>query len=49
MPAVKVVYTPRHRAHDVTRETYLGLPIAAHEVVERAEAIRDALARTEGF
>ena len=49
MPAVKVVYTPRHRAHAVTRETYLGLPIPAHEVVERAEVIRDALAAAGGF
>jgi acetoin utilization deacetylase AcuC-like enzyme len=49
MPAVKVVHTPRHRAHDVTRETYLGLPIAAHEVVERAEVIRESLTSAEGF
>jgi acetoin utilization deacetylase AcuC-like enzyme len=49
MPGVKVVYTPRHRAHDVTRETYLGLPIPAHEVVERAEVIREALAGAGGF
>jgi acetoin utilization deacetylase AcuC-like enzyme len=49
MPAVKVVYTPRHRGHDVTRETYLGLPIPAHEVVARAELIREALATAGGF
>lgn len=46
---MKVVYTPRHRAHDVSRETYLGLPIPAHEVVERAEVIRDSLVGTGGF
>jgi acetoin utilization deacetylase AcuC-like enzyme len=49
MPRVKVVYTPRHRAHDVTRETYLGLPIPAHEVVARAEVIRETLVGAGGF
>jgi acetoin utilization deacetylase AcuC-like enzyme len=46
---VKVVYTPRHLAHDVTYETYLGLAIPAHEVPERAEVIRAALAADGGF
>jgi len=49
MPAVKAVYTPHHRAHDVTRETWLGVPIPAHEVVERAELIRAALIADGGF
>jgi len=49
MPAVKAVYTPHHRAHDVTRETWLGVPIPAHEVVERAERIRAALIADGGF
>ena len=44
---MKVVYTPRHLAHDVTHETYLGIAMLAHEVAERAERIRDALA-TDG-
>ncbi|MEZ0239705.1 MAG: histone deacetylase family protein [Chloroflexota bacterium] len=46
---MKVVYTPRHRGHDVTRETYLGLPIPANEVVQRAEVIRETLAGAGGF
>ena len=29
MPRMKVVYTPRHLAHDVSHETYLGLPVPA--------------------
>ena len=49
MPAVKAVYTPRHKAHDVTRETYLGVSIPAHEVVSRAEGIRVALLAEGGF
>jgi len=49
MPAVKAVYSPRHRGHDVTRETWVGLPIPANEVVARAERIRDALAADGGF
>ncbi|HSO30677.1 MAG TPA: histone deacetylase family protein [Candidatus Sulfomarinibacteraceae bacterium] len=46
---MKVVYTPRHLAHDVTHETYLGLAIPANEVPERAERIRQALADDGGF
>jgi len=49
MPPMKVVYTPRHRAHDVTRETFLGDSIPAHEVVLRAELIREALESDGGF
>jgi acetoin utilization deacetylase AcuC-like enzyme len=49
MPAVKAVYTSRHRTHDVTRETFLGASIPAHEVVARAENIRGALVADGGF
>jgi acetoin utilization deacetylase AcuC-like enzyme len=49
MPAMKFVYTPRHRGHDVTRETFLGESIPAHEVVARAELIREALEADGGF
>jgi acetoin utilization deacetylase AcuC-like enzyme len=46
---VKAVYTEHHRAHDVTDEVYLGLPIPAHEVVQRAGIIRGALLADGGF
>lgn len=46
---MKVVYTPRHRGHDVSRETFLGESIPAHEVVARAESIREALEAVDGF
>ena len=46
---MKAVYTPRHLAHDVTRETFLGESIPAHEVVARAESIRAALEADGGF
>ena len=46
---MKVVYTPRHLAHDVTHETYLGMPVPANEVAERAELIRAALEADGGF
>lgn len=49
MPPMKVVYTPRHRQHDVTHETYLGVAIPANEVAERAERIREALVADGGF
>ena len=49
MPAVKAVYTARHRSHDVTRETFVGASIPAHEIVERAENIRAALVADGGF
>jgi acetoin utilization deacetylase AcuC-like enzyme len=46
---VQVVYTAAHLAHDVTEETFLGRPIPANEVAERAEIIRTALAEDPGF
>jgi acetoin utilization deacetylase AcuC-like enzyme len=49
MPAVKAVYTPHHRAHHVTHETWLGRPVPAHEVAERVELIRAALIADGGF
>lgn len=49
MPRMRVVYTPRHLAHDVTNETVLGHPIAANEVAERAERIRATLVADGGF
>jgi acetoin utilization deacetylase AcuC-like enzyme len=49
MPPMKVVYTPRHLAHDVTHETYLGIAEPANEVAERAERIRGTLLADGGF
>jgi acetoin utilization deacetylase AcuC-like enzyme len=46
---VKVVYSPAHLAHDVSLETYLGQPIPANEVAERAEIIRSTLEADGGF
>jgi acetoin utilization deacetylase AcuC-like enzyme len=46
---MKVVYTSRHLAHDVTHETYLGQAVPAREVAERAERIRVALLADGGF
>jgi acetoin utilization deacetylase AcuC-like enzyme len=46
---VKAVYTEHHRAHDVVDEVYLGLPIPAHEVVQRGGIIRGALLADGGF
>ena len=46
---MKVVYTPAHLAHDVSFETFLGLPIPANEVAERAEIIRSSLEADGGF
>ena len=46
---MKVVYTPRHLAHDVTHETYLGVAIPANEVAERAELIRASLEADGSF
>ncbi len=37
-PAMKVVHTERHRAHDPTVETYLGVPIPANEVPARVDS-----------
>ena len=46
---MKAVVTDRHRAHDPKFETYLGLPVPANEVPERAEAIRAALVADGAF
>jgi acetoin utilization deacetylase AcuC-like enzyme len=46
---MQVVYTPLHLAHDLTVETYMGVPIPAREVAERAERIRTALEADGGF
>jgi len=46
---MKVVYTPRHLGHDVSRETFLGQAVAANEVAERAERIRATLVADGGF
>ena len=46
---MKVVHTDRHRGHDPQVETYLGVPVPACEVVQRAEIIRDALVADGGF
>ena len=46
---MKVVYTPAHLAHDVTRETFMGIADPANEVAERAERIREALEADGGF
>jgi acetoin utilization deacetylase AcuC-like enzyme len=46
---MQVVYTPAHLGHDITVETFMGLPIPANEVAERAERIRIALDADGGF
>jgi acetoin utilization deacetylase AcuC-like enzyme len=46
---MKVVHTDRHRGHDPRVETYLGEPVPACEVPERAEVIREALAADHAF
>ena len=46
---MQVVYSPAHRAHDVAFETYIGQPVPANEVVERAEIIRSSLEADGGF
>jgi acetoin utilization deacetylase AcuC-like enzyme len=46
---MQVVYTPAHLAHDITVETFMGVPIPANEVAERAERIRMALEADGGF
>jgi len=46
---MKVVHTERHRGHDPRFETYLGVPVPANEVPERAEVIRAALQADGGF
>ncbi|TAL12081.1 MAG: histone deacetylase family protein [Chloroflexota bacterium] len=49
MRSMKAVYTSAHLGHDVTHETYLGIPVPACEVTERAENIRAALETDGGF
>jgi acetoin utilization deacetylase AcuC-like enzyme len=44
-----VVYTPRHLAHDIDTETYMGVGVPANEVAERAERIRATLEADGGF
>src|SRR4029079_12107751 len=46
---MRVVYTPAHLAHDITIETWMGMPIPANEVAERAERIRGALEADGGL
>ena len=46
---MKVVHSPAHRGHDVTHETYIGQPLPANEIVERAEIIRSTLESDGGF
>ena len=46
---MQVVYSPAHLGHDITVETYMGSPIPANEVAERAERIRTALEADGGF
>ncbi|HET9680699.1 MAG TPA: hypothetical protein VFP19_01580, partial [Candidatus Limnocylindrales bacterium] len=46
---MKAVYTEHHRAHDPADEVYLGRPIPAHEVVQRAGIIRGALLTDGAF
>ena len=46
---MQVVYSSTHLGHDITHETYLGVPVPANEVAERAEIIRLALDADGGF
>jgi acetoin utilization deacetylase AcuC-like enzyme len=46
---MQVVYSPLHLEHDVSVETFLGAPMPANEVAERAERIRMALEADGGF
>ena len=46
---MQVVYSPAHLGHDVTVETFMGVPVPANEVAERAETIRAALDADGGF
>jgi len=46
---MQVVYSPRHLAHDIDTETFMGVGIPANEVAERAERIRTALEADGGF
>jgi acetoin utilization deacetylase AcuC-like enzyme len=46
---MQVVYTPRHLAHDIDTETFMGIGVPANEVAERGERIRSALDADGGF
>jgi acetoin utilization deacetylase AcuC-like enzyme len=46
---MQVVYSPSHLGHDITSETFMGVPVAANEVAERAEIIRATLEADGGF
>ena len=46
---MQVVYSPRHLAHDIDTETFMGVGVPANEVAERAENIRTALEEDGGF
>ena len=46
---MQVVYSPIHLAHDIVVETFMGMPVPANEVAERAERIRLALDADGGF
>jgi acetoin utilization deacetylase AcuC-like enzyme len=46
---MQVVYSPVHLGHDISVETYMGMPVPANEVAERAERIRTALEADGGF
>ena len=46
---MQVVYTSAHLGHDISSETYMGTPIPANEVAERAERIRMTLEADGGF
>jgi acetoin utilization deacetylase AcuC-like enzyme len=46
---MQVVFSPAHLGHDITVETYMGMPVPANEVAERAERIRAALQADGGF
>ena len=45
---MQFVYSAAHLAHDITVETFMGLPIPANEVAERAEKIRESVFHYEG-
>jgi acetoin utilization deacetylase AcuC-like enzyme len=46
---MQIVYSPAHLGHDITLETFMGMPVPANEVAERAERIRSTLAADGGF
>ncbi len=46
---MQVVYSPAHLGHDISVETFMGIPVPANEVAERAELIRAALEADGGF